>query len=191
MHLVPLIISTQNYDKIEGEIPLKPRFGDGLKVAFAHFPLRFIGEDQGKNYALFHKDGLPEGQILVEVQPFGGHRSVQQIRIDDMQTKSRNTDWKTIADVTTIGGPEITEELPPPTFSTIDELWFKQPIFKEGFHGGACCVSIQTPETARGATTSSENLLVGIAHNKVPLRPWMMKATPEQLLDLNHHCPLP
>lgn len=53
-----------------------------------------------------------------------------------------------------------------PSFGTLDELWFRQPVFKIMSHGGACCVSWNDKQTGR-------SLWIGIAHRKVPKREWM------------------
>lgn len=53
---------------------------------------------------------------------------------------------------------------PPPSFATLDELWFASPVFDRFSHGGACCVSLSYQE---------KDLIVGVGHHKVAYRTWM------------------
>ena len=88
-----------------------------------------------------------------------------------------------------------TDEPPPPTFATIDELWFAQPVFKSVPHGGACCahVDLSSTETSRSnnppnAAFQGDRVLVGIGHTKIPYR--KIGNSPEmkqRAKDMPHH----
>lgn len=96
----------------------------------------------------------------------------------------------------TIDNITESDEAPLPSFFNVDAVWYpgsKAP-FKESAHGGACCVEFSVNEINMGGVRNNhhESLLVGIAHTKVPWRPWYNKATQEQkdLLPHTHYVSL-
>ena len=108
--------------------------------------------------------------------------------------------------------PIITDDMPPaPTFSTLDELWFPSPVFKQIPHGGACCAHLVVPSTGvtipvtattlggmeGGRNQSSappitlapgSTVLVGVGHTKIPYRKYMKQPRyKQQRKDQPHH----
>lgn len=97
---------------------------------------------------------------------------------------------KTIGNITEFSNP------PYPSFFNVDVPWYpgnKAP-FKETVHGGACCVEFTKEDLNIGdkQTTHQGSLLVGVAHTKVPWRPWYNKASKEEkeLLPHTHYVSL-
>jgi hypothetical protein len=96
----------------------------------------------------------------------------------------------------TIGDITESNDSPLPSFFNVDSVWYpgSEAPFKESVHGGACCVEFSAAKLNLhgGNSNHNESLLVGIAHTKVPWRPWYSKATQEQkdLLPHTHYVSL-
>jgi hypothetical protein len=97
----------------------------------------------------------------------------------------------------TIGNIAEFPDPPFPSYYNLDALWYpgvKAP-FKTTLHGGACCVEFTKEQLNIRDTimkTHQESLLVGIAHTKVPWRPWYNKASQQEkeLLPHTHYVSL-
>ena len=96
----------------------------------------------------------------------------------------------------TVGNITEVSDAPLPSFPNVDAIWYpgnKAP-FKESVHGGACCVLFTKDELNIGGSQSNhhESLLVGIAHTKVPWRPWYNRASQQdkELLPHTHYVTL-
>jgi hypothetical protein len=90
----------------------------------------------------------------------------------------------------TIGNITEVSSSPFPSFFNVDTSWYpgnKAP-FKEMVHGGACCVEFTKEQlNIEGVNNKHEgSLLVGIAHTKVPWRPWYNQATEQEKALLPH-----
>lgn len=98
----------------------------------------------------------------------------------------------------TIGNATEFSDPPFPSFFNVDVPWYpgSNGVFKSTVHGGACCVEFTreqlNTEDKRNTYTHQESLLVGIAHTKVPWRPWYNKASEQEkeLLPHTHYVSL-
>ncbi|KAL7549896.1 hypothetical protein ACHAWF_013155 [Thalassiosira exigua] len=198
--------------------------GDRLRVTLMRqFNTVWSGGSIGKNYALFgipyatHPDS-PDA-IYAEVDIFP-HR-VQHLILDefDQITKKRvfehlwkpgtkkrrqiNFDRVNMRMAREVGNATVGEDrIPLPSFFALDshEDWFpgQDAPFKEGAHGGACCVHIsadqmRTYRIGRGGVMGAGGdgygpLLVGIGHTKVTWKPWYSrKNVPQERKDRVPH----
>ncbi|KAL3790815.1 hypothetical protein HJC23_004716 [Cyclotella cryptica] len=192
--------------------------GDLLQVSMEHqFNTLWSGGVNGKNYALF---GIPnkthpdaEDAVYAEIDIIPRHR-VHRVILDEYEhislrrvfeylwkpgtSKSRKFQYDKVnrRSMKTVGNITESDDAPLPSFFNVDAVWYpgsKAP-FKESAHGGACCVEFSVDDINMGGmrNTHHESLLVGIAHTKVPWRPWYTRATQEEkdLLPHTHYVSL-
>ena len=168
--------------------------GDRLQVTLMRqFNTIWSGGANGKNYALFgvpdtKSPGAPDS-VYAEIDIFPHH--VQQIlpeehdRIEKQKIfdylwkpgsrKSRDfkIDRVNMRKVREAGDIVESDRVPLPSYFTVDAHpdWFPgaEAPFKEGAHGGACCVLFSAEDMSSGGTQDDpprESLLVGIGHTK-------------------------
>ena len=94
-----------------------------------------------------------------------------------------------------VGNLTEAADAPLPSFHNVDTVWYpgNRAPFKESVHGGACCVLFTESELNEGYQSNHhESLLVGIAHTKVPWRPWYNRASQQEkdLLPHTHYVTL-
>ena len=190
--------------------------GDKLEVAInSQFRTIWSGGAYGKNYALFsipnstHSNAPDSVYAEIDIFPHhvhqilpNEHKQLSRFQVFEriwkpFTRKRRNypidvvngREMKTVGNVT-----EGRQDIPLPSFFNVDAHhdWFpgNDAPFKEGAHGGACCVSFSKDELNVGGTRSNveSNLLVGIGHTKVTWKPWYSRArVPQERKDRVPH----
>ena len=177
--------SDQVYRNVPANMFLIPnKYGDSMTL-FVGTTVYHISDDGGKNFALFQPDALAEttGGIVVE-HNIHEPRRVQTIQLSQQQqqqpplSKTHTAEPQTvqrkplITRISLIPAPNTTdilednldnrqmEMIAPPSFATVDELWFSEPVFNTNSHGGACCVKVPLPDSLEQTLSSRRDKII-------------------------------